>query len=67
MSDEKHGVLGEPSWLVKDFHVLYRTARAVVDGKPEALAYLRAQIERLEPAFAHCEAERSRWAGELKR
>lgn len=54
----------EPSWLVKDFHALYRAADAAVkstqDGPcpgPEHVA-LQVHLTRLRPAFEMCEAER---------
>jgi hypothetical protein len=55
---------GDPTWLVKDFHVLYRTAldvsESVVEPSRETPPHrnLRAQLERLAPAFAYCEGER---------
>ena len=56
----------EPHWLVKDFNVLYVSARALADacngrgdGRPYApLKALEAQLERLKPAFAETEAVR---------
>lgn len=55
---------GDPGWLVKDFHVLYRAAldvsESVVDPERVSPPYrqLRAQLERLRPAFGVCEAVR---------
>jgi len=59
-----------PSWLVKDFHVLYASARALVeacngrgDGRPyPPLRELEAQLERLRPAFDETEAMRAELA-----
>lgn len=57
----------EPSWLVKDFHILYRAAldvsESIADPSSETppQRFLRAQLERLRPAFEQCEAERSDW------
>lgn len=53
----------EPHWLVKDFHALYRVAAATlrIETLGDARATrdaLRAQIERLKPAFEACEVER---------
>ncbi len=51
-------------WLVKDFHVLYRTAeaalaQALLDGYDTAhLRDLGMQLQRLAPAFEQCEMER---------
>lgn len=56
----------DTSWLVKDFHVLYRCAKRVADacgglgaspGSP--LQELDAQLQRLLPAFAEACAHRS--------
>lgn len=52
----------EASWLVKDFHVLYRAAERLVahidaEGFID-LDVLRAQLQRLAPAFEQCEVER---------
>jgi len=51
--------------LVKDFHVLYRTAQAALEALPtvgesraNAVGALRAQLLRLLPAFEECEATR---------
>lgn len=50
----------EASWLAKDFHVLYRTSRHLIDKLDvacdddpdlQAVDALRAQLVRLEPAF----------------
>ena len=44
----------DASWLVKDFDVLYRVARAELDGLAANgmnLPDLRAQLDRLKPAF----------------
>jgi hypothetical protein len=61
----------EPSWLVKDFNVLYRAALAFSEacaGRGDARPYplhldLQAQLKRLEPAFQETEAMRE-WMGE---
>jgi hypothetical protein len=61
----------EPHWLLKDFHVLYASARALADacngrgdGRPYLpLRALEAQLERLKPAFAETEATRAELAG----
>jgi hypothetical protein len=61
----------EPHWLLKDFHVLYASARALADacngrgdGRPYLpLQALEAQLERLKPAFAETEAARAELAG----
>lgn len=55
----------EPSWLVKDFNVLYRAAKRFSDacsgggedaGRPFAAHQeLKAQLERLAPAFTDTE------------
>jgi hypothetical protein len=51
----------DPTWLVKDFHVLYRAAenalgQATCDGYTTAhLRDLAAQLDRLAPAFEACE------------
>jgi hypothetical protein len=55
-------------WFVKDFSVLYTSAKNVVEacegrgiyeGRPyPALANLKAQLQRLEHAAAHCEQVR---------
>lgn len=58
----------EPDWLVKDFNVLYRAARALADacqgrgdGRPyPPLMALEAQLARLRPAFESTEAMRGR-------
>lgn len=57
--------MSDSHWLVKDFHVLYRTARQLVapDSKArgDASAHfteLEMQLRRLRPAFETCEAER---------
>jgi hypothetical protein len=59
--------MSDPHWLVKDFHVLYRSARALAeacngrgDGRPyPPLRALEAQLTRLRPAFDVCESERA--------
>lgn len=57
-------VAGDPGWLVKDFHVLYRAAldvsESVIDPDRVSppLRQLRAQLERLRPAFGVCESAR---------
>lgn len=49
-------------WLVKDFHALYRAAKAAADeqmkgqGGP-AFGFLVAQLQRLQPAFEACKFE----------
>jgi hypothetical protein len=53
----------EPHWLIKDFHVLYRAARDVLTIETLAASRqtreaLRAQVERLKPAFLACEGAR---------
>jgi len=56
----------EPSWLVKDFNVLYRCAKRVADacrgrgdeGPYAPLQELEAQLERLAPAFTDTEEVR---------
>ncbi len=56
----------EPHWLVKDFNVLYRAAKAfsdvcagLGDGKPYVPhKELQAQLERLAPAFNDTEEVR---------
>lgn len=55
----------EPSWLVKDFHALYRAAKALVDpAVPDAgtasrdFQDLQFQLRRLRTAFEVCEFER---------
>lgn len=56
----------EPSWLVKDFNVLYRCALAFSEaclGRGDARPYqphlnLQAQLERLKPAFTDTEEVR---------
>lgn len=53
-------------WFVKDFSVLYRTAKRLVEREPDArgntpdsdFEALERQIERLKPAFDHCESVR---------
>lgn len=55
-------------WFVKDFSVLYTSAknvaeacegRGIYEGRPyPALANLKAQLQRLEHAAAHCEQVR---------
>lgn len=53
-------------WFVKDFHVLYKTAKQLIDREPDARGNtpdsdfedLERQLERLKPAFDHCEAVR---------
>lgn len=55
---------GEPHWLIQDFNVLYRCAAAFSDaceGKGDGKPYgphlgLKAQLERLKPAFTDTEA-----------
>jgi hypothetical protein len=54
---------GDPSWLVKDFTVLYRAAkeasdRALLGGydTPE-MRDLGRQVRRLSPAFVYCDGE----------
>jgi len=56
----------EPSWLVKDFNVLYRCAKQALDacrgrgdeGPYAPLLELEAQLERLAPAFTDTEEVR---------
>lgn len=56
----------EPSWLVKDFNVLYRCAKRLSDachgrgpdGPYKPLHELDAQLERLAPAFTDTEEVR---------
>lgn len=60
---ERKSPRDEPSWLVKDFHVLYLAAAATMrDGTlPECMRTreaLRLQLDRLAPAFQFCESER---------
>ncbi len=54
--------LTEVHWLTKDFHVLYRTVEQLVADldaeKLTGLGYVKAQIERLRPAFEECEVAR---------
>jgi hypothetical protein len=53
----------EPSWLVKDFNVLYRCAKNLAEacngrgdvGPYQRLNELEAQLERLAPAFTDTE------------
>lgn len=55
----------EIPYLVKDFHVLYRSALDVAesvidpDRVSPPLRFLRAQLERLRPLFNECEALRT--------
>lgn len=59
----------EPHWLVKDFNVLYRAAKRLAEAVDEetlvtatpfnALQDLKAQLERLAPAYNVTEAERA--------
>lgn len=58
----------QPSWLVKDFNVLYRCAQSLLDALPvqhagetrgTAAANLRAQLERLKSAFTDTEEVRA--------
>lgn len=63
--------LPEASWLIKDFNVLYASARALADacngrgdGRPYGpLRALESQLERLKPAFASTEETRAELAG----
>jgi hypothetical protein len=55
--------VSDPHWLVKDFHVLYRTALvdpAIPDSGTAVHDFeaLQVQLARLKPAFDVCEAER---------
>lgn len=52
--------LGDPSWLVKDFHVLYRTALDAATARSDVAArvHLNAQLDRLRSAFLECDAMR---------
>jgi hypothetical protein len=56
--------LGDPSWLVKDFHVLYHVAeveavQAQLDGYDTANRRdLSRQLARLRPALEECDALR---------
>lgn len=63
----------EPHWLYKDFNVLYRVAKRFSeacmgradDGKPYAAhEALKAQLERLAPAFTDTEEVRKAMRGE---
>lgn len=53
-------------WLVKDFHVLYKTAKQLIERECDARGNtpdsdfedLEQQLKRLEPAFIACEAVR---------
>jgi hypothetical protein len=52
-------------WFIKDFNVLYRTAKALVDPAPgkahdpsACLVELQRQLDRLAPAFGHTEEVR---------
>ena len=61
---ERYGF--DDSWLVKDFNVLYRAARMLADNaldlkgvRGPALAFLIAQLERLQPAFTGTEEVRA--------
>lgn len=64
---EKLDVSKEPHWLYKDFNVLYRVAKKFCDvcsgldgGKPyEPHQALKAQLERLAPAFTDTEEIRA--------
>lgn len=67
----KLDVSKEPHWLYKDFNVLYRVALDVStsDVRPTAecpppLRHLRAQLERLAPAFTDTEEIRAAMRGE---
>jgi hypothetical protein len=68
----KLDVSKEPHWLYKDFNVLYRVAKRFHDvcsgldgGKPyEPMLALRAQLERLVPAFTDTEEIRAAQRGE---
>lgn len=52
-------------WLVKDFHVLYRVAKAAVESAQKGvfitneLIALQIHLDRLAPAFQQCEAVRA--------
>jgi hypothetical protein len=58
----------EVSWLVKDFHVLYRAAAALFETPGDAAqqhaasSQLGAQLERLRPAMQYCESARQQGA-----
>lgn len=65
--DRLHGLLDkrDASWLVKDFNVLYRRALDVSESDPRPtdectppMRNLRAQLERLRPAFTGTEEVR---------
>ncbi len=57
----------EPSWLVKDFNILYRTAKRLIEREPDArgntpdsdLEDLEATLEHLKPAFEMTESVRT--------
>jgi hypothetical protein len=54
----------EAPWLLKDFDALYRAAQRMLQSidacavRGHEVAELRAQLERLKPAFAECEVAR---------
>lgn len=58
----------EPHWLIKDFHALYRAAEDCMQietlaASRQARGFLRAQLDRLKPAFLACDAERRSASG----
>lgn len=65
----KLDVSREPHWLYKDFNVLYRVAETAAyamggwNDREKALAALKAQLERLEPAFTDTEEIRAALRG----
>jgi hypothetical protein len=67
---KKGGHIGDHvPWLVKDFNVLYATADAVANGwlapdLPKRVEYLRAQVERLKPAYDETQAVKTAWREE---
>lgn len=64
----------DPGWLVKDFNVLYRCAKALADacnGRGDARPYpplcaLEAQLERLKPAYEQTERVRTLGPGKCE-
>lgn len=62
--ERMRAALGDPSWLVKDFHALYHAAldvsESVVEPSRETppQRFLRAQLARLRPAFLECDVLR---------